>query len=379
MKFKTIIITKRTFIAGLGVLAALTAVMAAAAVNALNPKAVETFNDTELYEDILSQGLPNGERKGKSFKEILNMVLGFDVDKPESIIEEYSNIPGTVMAAKTPKPQATPSKIPAEEEKKEEIQDAPAQDNPAMPDKAMICSSVGLELNNATGYSVDVNAMCAEELAFKYEEDKPQVLIVHTHTTECYNGDQMSGETERNTDEALNVCAVGEVIREELEKYGIKTIHNKTIHDYPTYTTAYSSALKTIQAELDNNPSINVVLDIHRDAYVYSDGSKLTVTCEQNGVSTAKVMLVVGTNSRGLWHDNWRENLKFAAKIQNSAALMYPGLMRPINLRTERFNGHTSLGSLILEVGSNGNTLAQAKEGGRDAARAIAAVLLSNR
>ena len=77
----------------------------------------------------------------------------------------------------------------------------------------------------------------------------------------------------------------------------------------------------------------------------------------------------------GLWHENWQENLKFAAKIQNAAEIMYPGVMRPINLRKERFNEHMTKGSLILEVGSNGNTLAQAKEGGKDVARAIAAVL----
>ncbi|MBQ2670321.1 MAG: stage II sporulation protein P, partial [Clostridia bacterium] len=74
---------------------------------------------------------------------------------------------------------------------------------------------------------------------------------------------------------------------------------------------------------------------------------------------------------------NWRDNLTFAAKIQNAAEIMYPGLMRPVNLRTERFNGHTTRGSLILEVGSNGNTLEEAKEGGRDVARAIAAAILN--
>lgn len=160
-----------------------------------------------------------------------------------------------------------------------------------------------------------------------------------------------------------------------LEENGIKTVHDTTYHDYPSYQGSYTRALSTIETQLKNNPSIEIVLDVHRDAFIYSDGSKLAVTCEENGISTAQVMLVVGTNSMGLWHENWQENLKFAAKIQNAAEIMYPGVMRPINLRKERFNEHMTKGSLILEVGSNGNTLAQAKEGGKDVARAIAAVL----
>jgi stage II sporulation protein P len=95
-----------------------------------------------------------------------------------------------------------------------------------------------------------------------------------------------------------------------------------------------------------------------------------------NGVSTAKVMIVCGTDAMGLEHPYWRENFKLASKIQNAAQIMYPGMMRPINLRRERFNMHTTKGSLLFEIGSNGNTLDQAIEGGRNTAEAVAAVLL---
>ena len=84
----------------------------------------------------------------------------------------------------------------------------------------------------------------------------------------------------------------------------------------------YKRQLTTIDENLKKYPSIKVVLDVHRDAFIYEDGSKLKVTCDQNGISTAKVMLVVGTDSMGLSHPNWRGNLNFAAKIQNVAEQM---------------------------------------------------------
>ena len=203
-------------------------------------------------------------------------------------------------------------------------------------------------------------------------------MIVHTHTTECYDGDNMYGESERNTDESKNVIAVGEAMKEVFESYGIKCIHDKTVHDYPTYQGAYTRELSTVEKNLAQYPSIKMVFDVHRDAYIYPDGSKLTVTCEQNGISTAKVMIVCGTDAMGLDNPNWRENFKLAAKIQNAAQIMYPDLMRPINLRQERFNMHKTTGSLLFEIGSNGNTLAQAIEGGKDLAYAVSAVLMAN-
>ena len=116
-------------------------------------------------------------------------------------------------------------------------------------------------------------------------------------------------------------------------------------------------------------------MDIHRDGYVYADGTKLQKTTEINGEKTAQVMIVSGTDSMGLENPNWRENLKLGTKIQSAASIMYPTLMRPVNLRKERFNLHLTTGSLLIEVGANGNTLEEAIRGGHYFAKALAAVL----
>lgn len=372
MKFKTFVITKRKLTAvTIGAVMVISGIIAA---KVLAVRSVSVFKASDtVYKDILSEELPDKEEKHISIKNIINKIVGFDTEYPETIISEYSPIfEGTTS-------DAPPAEGDIEEEQKdngdEENTEQVNQEEPSLPDKTAICAANGLKVNNATDFDVDVDAMCAEEIALSADTSEPLVLIVHTHTTECYNGDEMSGETERNTDDTLNVVAVGEEIKTVLAENGINAVHDTTYHDYPSYQGAYSRTLTTIENQLKANPSIKIVLDIHRDAFIYPDGSKLSVSYDDRGEKTAQVMLVVGTNSMGLWHDNWRENLKFAAKIQNAAEIMYPGLMRPINLRTERFNEHMTLGSLIWEVGSNGNSLEEAKRGGREAARAMAAVL----
>ncbi len=371
MKFKTIVITKKTIIV---CLAALVSVAAAACVCFTARRTEDVFGEQSgAYEDILKEGLPSDE--GIELKSALNKIIGFDIDKPETIIDEYSTVfNGTTADVGDNAEVETPDAEPKASEETAAPNET-ASEEPPLPDSAAIASASGLEVSNATDYSVNADAACTEPMSFGADTNEPLVLIMHTHTTECYDGDAMSGETERNTNEELNVIAVGNEICSVLEENGIKTIHDATYHDYPSYQGAYTRALATIENQLREYPSIKAVLDIHRDAFIYPDGTKLRVARDINGKSTAQVMIVAGTDSMGLWHDNWRENFKFAAKIQNAAQIMYPGLMRPINLRTERFNEHTTTGSLILEVGSNGNTLEEAKEGARCVARAVAAVL----
>ena len=372
MRYKTIVITKQKIMIFAAILIGTAllciGVTAVCRQGAKTVKPVMKFNAD--YKSIISEVVPGAEQNRG---DVLEMITGIDTDNPETVIGEYS----TVLKENAERESYVPEN--GFETANENSTPSPAEPLHALslPSHEQICASVGLKISNATDYNVNLDEMCAGQSAVKPEGDAPSVLIVHTHTTECFAGDEMSGETERTTDETKNVIAIGNEIASVLEGYGIKTLHDTTYHDYPSYQGSYGRALTTVESILKENPSIKAVLDVHRDAFVYEDGSRLRVSCQQNGIETAQVMLVVGTNSMGLWHDNWRDNLTFAAKIQNAAEIMYPGLMRPVNLRTERFNGHTTRGSLILEVGSNGNTLEEAKEGGRDVARAIAAAILN--
>lgn len=359
MGFKTFIITKKTLIISLVSVIVITIVGIFEAVID-----IKTEYSSQMYKDMLRQEAGIENKAVERGSEIIKEIMGFDIEKPQTIIK---NVSGTDMEIN-------------EEERKNKLADLDIYEEtefgePALPPKEEIEKPYKLSLNNATEYEINIEELCREPLGFSIDNDGPQVLVLHTHTTECYIGDEMSGKTERTTDEEKNVIEVGNVICNTLEEYGIKTYHDTTFHDYPSYQGSYTRALTTINKILNDNPSIKIVLDVHRDAFVYSDGSKLKVSYENSENPTAKVMIVSGTDGMGLYNPNWRENLKFAAKIQSAAEIMYPGFMRSINLRTERFNLHTTTGSLILEVGSNGNTLEEAKNGARNVARAIAAVL----
>lgn len=148
------------------------------------------------------------------------------------------------------------------------------------------------------------------------------------------------------------------MLTNELKDKGYNCVHDKTIHDYPSYNGAYKASLATVEKQLENN-EFDFVIDIHRDAI--SSNEKFRPTAEINGESVAKLMFVIGTNSAGLSHDEWMENLKLAIMIQNRANEMYPGLFRELHLSNSRYNQHVSNGAMILEVGATGNTLEEAQ------------------
>jgi len=362
MKFKTIVLEKKhLFAICAGIV--LVCIGTGIAISAKQPKTIAVFSQNEeVYDEILSEGLPQGEEKN-FIKEILDKLAGFDTQNPQSIITDKSPLFGEIK----------PTQIPTSEPQQEPEQPIYPQiaDNAQYPTKSQIMGFSSVEVSNATDYQINSRELIGSELNFEIKKDgSPQILIVHTHTTESY------GEFgDRNTDNTKNVVAVGAEMKKVLEDEGIGVIHDITVHDYPSYQGAYTRALATITKNLNQYPDIKIILDIHRDGYVYPDGTKLTKTTTINGESTAQVMIVSGTDSMGLDNPNWRENLKLGSKIQSAASIMYPTLMRPINLRRERFNLHLTTGSLLLEVGANGNSIEEAIRGGHYAAKAITAVI----
>lgn len=208
---------------------------------------------------------------------------------------------------------------------------------------------------------------------------EPQVLIVHTHASEAYTPEAgweyTQTEKYRTLDPEYNVIRVGEAIAEELRSLGIAVIHDTTVNDAPQYQGAYERSYDCIAAQLAAHPSIQIVLDIHRDAAEDDEGNALPRQTVVNNEDCAQLMLVVGTDEGGLEHPNWRENLSFALKLQALLNRSAPTLCRDLSLRTERFNQHFTPCSLLIEVGSAGNTLAQALPSAKYLARALAQLM----
>ena len=348
MIIKTIHINRRTIYAAALVIFILAT---GVAVHFSKGQAVAVFSQQDIYDKILEEGLPNDNENEYSLKKTVDDILGFDITKGEEIIKEFSPIfeEDNAEINEQLSPQSTPESSPSPTS-------APTTVNAALPKREQIVSNKGLEISNATTNAIDTNEALNREPAFDIACDgSKEILIVHTHSTESYGKDG-----DRNTNDQRNIMAVGEEMKRVFEKNGIGTIHNTTVHDYPSYQGAYTRTLTTTNQILKENPSIKIVLDVHRDGYVYADGSKLTKSVQVNGENAAQVMIVCGTDALGLNHPRWRDNLSFAAKIQSGAMLSYPGLMRPVDVRRERFNMHTTTGSLLLEVGANGNTLEEA-------------------
>lgn len=211
-------------------------------------------------------------------------------------------------------------------------------------------------------WQVDVPHLLEQPLDWNLKGEKPTVLILHSHGTESYEKKETYQEASpyRTLDTGYNMVSVGERVTERLEAGGISVIHDKTLHDYPSYNNAYTNARGAIQTYLSENPSICLVLDLHRDAAEDASGKQKASAVTINGISTANLMLVMGSNKGNLSYPNWERNLSLAVKLQAQLEQMNPGLCKPIKLGTNRYNQDLSTGALLVEVGTAGNTRAEA-------------------
>ena len=240
--------------------------------------------------------------------------------------------------------------------------------------------SGSLYLYNRTGLDVDLAAAAAAPVNIALPAEGPQILIVHTHGSEAYTPDgtdiyEPSDNNTRTLDENYNVVRVGDEMERVFTELGLTVVHDRTLYDYPKYNGAYDRSAEAVQRYLEQYPSIKIVLDVHRDALVGEDGTVYKAVTRIDGVDTAQVMLVLGS-SEGGEHPNWMQNLSLACRIQESMNTLYPTLARPMTMRSSRYNQQLSNGSLLVEVGTHGNTLQEALAGARLFARAAGQVLL---
>ena len=262
-----------------------------------------------------------------------------------------------------------------EEEPTPEIIDTPPDEPAEFVSDFTDAEADAIEISGACSYSVDKRALLRQPTTLDFSQDGPKVLIVHTHSCEAYTPtpawDYTASDRYRTRDETRSVLRVGSEIQAVLEDAGIETIHDTALNDDPAYSGAYARMLTTIEGYLARYPSIQMVLDVHRDAVENPDGTQVCYTTELDGERCAQVMLVVGTDEGGLPHPDWQENLANALKLQALLNRSAPGLCRDLDLRTERFNQHETPGSLLVEVGASGNTLAEALRSARILANAL--------
>lgn len=239
-----------------------------------------------------------------------------------------------------------------------------------------------IHMRYATGssYRPDLEALLTSQLNWDLDDAEPAVLILHSHGSEAFTKVAGQDYTElvntRTHDTDYNMIAVGALLAQRLEAAGIRVIHDRTMHDVPSYNTAYKSARTAVQAYLEQYPSIQLVLDLHRDSATNPDGSRYATGVTVDGEKIAQLMLVMGTDGSGAPHPNWEENLSVALKMLAVLEQQTPGITRTTTLRASHYNQDLHPAMLLVEVGSSGNTLAQAKAAVEILAEAI--IVLKN-
>ena len=235
-----------------------------------------------------------------------------------------------------------------------------------------------VEMDYDCVYRPDLEILVTQPLDWNLTGVEPKVLILHTHTTESYTKDgEQYTETAayRTLDENFNMLSIGDVVAQTLEQAGISVIHDRKIHDYPSYSGAYVHSRSTVEEILEQYPSICLVLDLHRDA-LEKNGRQYRPLVQVDGGAAAQLMLVVGTNVSRQSHENWQENLSLALKLQIQLQRLSPEIMRPLNLRSQRFNQDLSPGALLVEVGAAGNTREEAVAAARKLAEAVVSLMM---
>lgn len=208
---------------------------------------------------------------------------------------------------------------------------------------------------------------------------EPQVLIMHTHTTESFEPYERdfydNSFSYRTTDPSKNTVMIGEEIKKGLTKAGINTIHDTTIHDYPSYNGSYERSEQTVKSYLEQYPSIKIVLDIHRDA-LESNNNLIQPVANINGKKAAQIMIISGCDDGTMGMPNYLQNFRLASLFQQQLEQDWSGLTRPILFDYRKYNQHLTTGSLLIEVGSHGNTLEQVKYSGELIGKSLAKALL---
>ena len=264
-------------------------------------------------------------------------------------------------------PSVDPSEIPENQQPPDDYSIPEEYQGPIIEEDMSVSDTTGYlsfgagVIKNSTSLSnEEAQQYLKAENPVRIDSDGPQVLIMHTHATESfepYDTDTYdTRHTWRTTDNPQTIDAAGEVMAEAIRSYGIEVLHDETQHDYPSYNGSYERSAVTVQDYLEKYPSIKVVLDVHRDA-VQRDTTLVKPVTEIDGRKAAQLMIIAGCDDGTMDMPNWSKNFRFAAGMQDAIESRYPSLTRPVFFCYRKYNQDLTTGSLLIEIGSHGNTL----------------------
>ena len=194
--------------------------------------------------------------------------------------------------------------------------------------------------------------------------DKPLAVVYCTHTSEEYAGQKRAGGVAGGVFSAAKALAAG------LEGQGIGCILLDTVFDAPDWNKAYGNSLAALEKVKKEHPEIELFVDVHRDSPV----AGLDTHYHDDSGDYARMMLIIGSDAN-LEHPNWQKNKTFAYALQDKINAARPGLMRDARIYSGRYNQHMGNKAILVEIGSNENTVDEACASAEVLARALAELL----
>ncbi len=236
-------------------------------------------------------------------------------------------------------------------------------------------------VKDSTGSGTDLNAALQEAPSVHLKGDgSVEILIYHTHTSEAYSssytGFYYTDMETRTGNQDQSVVAAGEELKRALEAMGFGVVHDTTVND-TLYNGSYDRSWEVLQKNLEEYPTIQVTIDVHRDSMTTESGVKYKPTVTVDGRKAAQVMLIAGCDADGGWGDfpRWEENLRLALRVQEKLQTLYPGFARPLNFSNSKYNMNATPGSMLVEVGTEVNTVSEARYAGQLVGQALGQVL----
>ena len=228
-----------------------------------------------------------------------------------------------------------------------------------------------LSVYNTSGKMADTARLLAQPLRWDLANGEKTVLIMHTHATESYTRhgeDYVESASWRTLDEGYNMLSIGDRVAQLLEQAGIGVVHDRELHDYPSYNGSYAHARAALEQLLAEYPTIRLVLDLHRDAADMGYG-QLRTLAQTQGKDCAQLMVVIGGG-----HAGYEENLALGLKLTAQLERQTPGITRELLMRSTTFNQDLCPGAVLVEVGAAGNSHDEALLAADQLAQAILAL-----
>ncbi len=216
--------------------------------------------------------------------------------------------------------------------------------------------------NTTKNNSINMEAYLKKSVIANISKNKPVALIYHTHSSESYQiteNDFYSDSLVADF-ETLGIIRVGDALCSAIESHGYKVIHDRTVYD-TSYSGAFERSRKNVADVLRKNPSIQVVIDLHRDSITRKDGSRVKTVTEIGGKKVAQIQIITGCEE-GAVKDfpNWEKNLTFALRLQKSISDSHPNAVRPLLFCARKYNMDLVPCALNIEIGTDANTVREA-------------------